>query len=304
MAKLPILSAGDFVEIIAPASRCSENELNNLIALLESWQLKCIVDEHIFGDDLLCANSDEHRLKALENALTRVDSKAIICARGGYGSMRLIPELRKLRAPHQLKWFVGMSDLTALHLFFQNKWHWPTLHAALNPDKFSEESILTTKAILFGEKTNISFEGMALNDEACKTDRLIKGRLIGGNLVLVQASIATSWEMDAKGKIILFEEVGERAYKVDRMLEHLHQAKRFDGALAIIFADFIQGEEPDGSSKVMDVLKRFARSIKLPVVKISGVGHDKTNFPLILGATSELQLGPKVMFTNFYTDLL
>jgi muramoyltetrapeptide carboxypeptidase len=304
MAKLPILSTGDFVEIIAPASRCSENELINLIALLESWQLKCIVDDHIFGNDLLCANSDEHRLKGLEHALTNVDSKAIICVRGGYGSMRLIPGLRKLRPPHQLKWFVGMSDLTALHLFFQNKWHWPTLHAALNPVKCSQESILTTKAILFGEKTNISFQGMALNDEACNTNLLLKGRLIGGNLVLVQASIATSWEMDAKGKIIIFEEVGERAYKVDRMLEHLNQANRFHGALAIIFADFIQGEEPDGSSKIMDVLKRFACSTKIPVVKISGVGHDKPNYPLILGATAELQLGQKVIFTNSYADVL
>src|SRR5690242_14038836 len=96
MKKLPVLSPGDSVEIIAPASRCSDIQLVQLKELLESWQLNCIVKEDIFSKDLLCANTDEARFTHLKNALQNPETKAIISARGGYGSMRLIPKFREI----------------------------------------------------------------------------------------------------------------------------------------------------------------------------------------------------------------
>ena len=135
MQNLPILKAGDRVEIIAPASRCSTEVINRLRDLLHSWNLKCIINDTLFGDDLLCANSDEQRLRLLKEALTNSHTKAVICARGGYGSMRLIPGLSTLTKPMQPKLFIGMSDITALHLFFEEQWSWPTVHGALATDK-------------------------------------------------------------------------------------------------------------------------------------------------------------------------
>src|SRR5690348_3082 len=116
MQSLPILKPGDSVEVIAPAARCSDQQLTALKELLASWQLNCTVDQHIFGDDLLCANTDEIRFQCLKNALLNPDTKAVICARGGYGSMKLIPALSKLTPPPSPKLFLGMSDITALHL--------------------------------------------------------------------------------------------------------------------------------------------------------------------------------------------
>ncbi|KTD25470.1 LD-carboxypeptidase [Legionella lansingensis] len=293
MRKLPILQSGDTVEIIAPASRCSDQQLTNLRELLCSWGLNCIVDSTIFGEDLLCANHDKARFASFKRALYNPEVKAIICARGGYGSMRLIPELSKMQPPLEPKLFVGMSDITALQLFLQQKWQWPSLHGALAADKFSPESIAAVKAILFGDIEKVVFQGLALNSQAERNDA-IDATVIGGNLTLVQASIGTQWQLQGEGRIILLEEVGERAYRIDRMLEHLRQAGVFNGVLAIVFGDFLGGEESDGSSLIEPVLRRFAQSVNLPVVKIDGIGHGYVNFPIPLGTEATIHCGQAV----------
>lgn len=293
MHKMPVLVAGDSVEIIAPASRCSDQHLLQLKELLASWQLNCIVADDIFGKDLLCANTDEIRFKSLRNAIENSQTKAIICARGGYGSMRLIPELTKVSPPQQSKLFVGMSDLTALNLYLHQQWGWPILHGALAIDKFSPESIAAFKSVLFGETDQLKLSGIPLNSLAEK-NHFIEANIIGGNLTLVQTGIGTPWQMNASNKIIFLEEIGERGYRIDRMLEHLRQAGAFEKAKAILLGDFINGNEPNGSSLVEPVLERFAKSCEIPVVKIEGLGHGSTNFPLPLGKTVTLQFGKEI----------
>ncbi len=296
MQTLPRLSAGDFVEIIAPASRCTDEQLQNLKALLTSWQLNCIVSDNIFGEDLLCANTDEIRFKSLSRALENPKTKAIICARGGYGCMRLIPELTKLTQPKSPKLFVGMSDITALNLYLQQQWGWPILHGALSIDKFSPESIAAAKSILFDDMNQMELTGVPLNALAEK-NQTVESTITGGNLCLVQAGIGTAWQMDASHKIIFLEEINERGYRVDRMLEHLRQAGIFKQATAILLGDFLGGNEPDGSTLVEAVLQRFAKNCQLPVIKITGLGHGFTNFPLPLGTRVKLQLGKTIKLT-------
>ena len=298
MQKLPILKPGDSVEIIAPASRCSDEVLSDLKELLTSWQLNCIIDNDIFGPDLLCANTDEIRFRSLKNALQHSETKAIICARGGYGSMRLIPALRQITPPRYPKLFVGMSDLTALHLFLEQQWQWPTIHGALARDKFSSKSIASLKSILFGEVEQVELFGLPLNRHAEKNS-IIETTLTGGNLSLVQTSIGTLWQINGKHKIIFLEEVSERGYRIDRMLEHLCQAAIFKDAAAIFFGDFIEGNEPNGSSLIKPVLKRFAQHCAIPVVQISGIGHGYINTPIPLGTQVKLQLGNKIKLTCF-----
>ena len=296
MYKMPILNPGDRVEIIAPASRCTDDVLNDLKALLVSWQLDCIIDKNIFGNDLLCANSDEMRFKSLKNALQNSETKAIICARGGYGSMRLIPALSKVTPPNAPKLFVGMSDITALHLFFEQQWRWPTIHGALARDKFSPESIRSLKSILFGEVDQTVLTGLPLNALAEKTG-IIESQLTGGNLSLVHTGVGTIWQMNGENKIIFLEDVGERGYRIDRMLAHLCQANIIKGAAAIVFGDFTEGNEPNGDSLVEPVLERFAKNCGIPVVKIEGVGHGYINFPLLLGTPATLTLGQSAKLT-------
>lgn len=293
MKKLPTLAPGDFVEIIAPASRFSETRLHGLKDLLRSWQLNYIIADDILGDDLLCANSDDVRFKHLKNALYNPKTKAVICASGGYGSMRLIPELTKLAPPPFCKIFIGMSDATALHLYLQQQWQWPTIHAALAPDKFSPKCLDTLKSILVGDVNHIQFTGSPLNSLA-EIESVIETTITGGNMTLIQAGVGTHWQIDGRDKIMLVEETGERGYRIDRMLEHFTQTNIFKNTAAIIFGDFIGGGEPNGSDLTKLVLQRFAQHCKIPVVHIEGIGHGFTNFPVPLGTPAKLRFGKKI----------
>lgn len=138
---------------------------------------------------------------------------------------------------------------------------------------------------------------MPLNTLAEKSHTL-HASVTGGNLCLVQTSLGTNWQVDARKKILFLEEVGERGYRIDRMLEQLQQANVFKGTRAIIFGDFLEGEEPDGSSLVNPVLKRFAQRLDLPVIQIKGIGHGHVNFPLPLGTKATLQLGDDIKLTS------
>lgn len=298
MHPLLTLKAGDQVEIIAPASRCADDLLDKLKNTLTAWELNCIVSEDIFGSDLLCANSDSLRLQSLINALQNSASKAVICARGGYGSMRLIPGLAKITPPKNAKLFVGMSDITALNLFLLQKWKWPVIHGALSSDKFSPDSIAAVKAMLFGETKCIEFHGVGLNSAAHRSLTL-ESTLVGGNLSLLQTSIGTLWQVDGRDKILFIEEVAERGYRIDRMLEHLQQAGIFHPIKAIILGDFTGGNEPNGSSLVNPVLERFANAQSIPIVRIQGIGHGHVNHPLPLGTKVQLALGKEIKLTCF-----
>lgn len=276
------LNPHDTVEIIAPASRCNDQRLTEIKALLASWQLNCIVSDTLFGPDLLCANTDEARFTNLLDALHRPETKAIICARGGYGSMRLIPRLAGVTAPPAPKLLIGMSDITALHLFIQQHWQWPTVHASLSPDLLSKASLAATRSLLFNQSASLAWKYTPYNRPA-ETMGRIQTSVTGGNLSLLQASVGTIWEMKPKGKLILIEEVGERAYRIDRMLSHLDQAGLFKEATGILFGDFLEGLEPNGTSLIDPVLRRFAQNCACPVLKIAGIGHGPINFPMPLG---------------------
>lgn len=299
MYSLPVLKPGDFVELIAPASRCSDRELLGIKQLCEAWQLNCIVNEDIFGNDLLCANSDAARFSHLKNALQNPQTKAVICARGGYGAMRLIPQLAKVQPPETPKIFVGMSDTTCLHLYLQQQWGWATIHGAASPDKFSAQSIAALKTLLFAEAEEVTFSRLKPLNQAAKEQCVLTSTVTGGNLTLIQAGIGTNWQLNAHNKLVLLEEVNERGYRVDRMLEHLQQAHILDGATAILFGDFLGGNEPNGTSLIQAVLQRFADACAIPVVQIDGIGHGVTNFPIPCATKGRLELGNQMHLTCF-----
>lgn len=288
MQHILTLKPGDTVEIIAPASRCLDSQLTSLVKLLESWQLRCIIPDDIFGEDPFSANTDEIRFRHLQNALMNPESKAMICARGGYGTTRLMPQLQQLNAPTVPKILVGISDVTALHLFLQQQWQWPTLHAALAPDRFSPESTNTIKSILFGEIKQMDYAHLIPLNSAAQNEQRIEASIIGGNLALLQTSAGTPWQMTTQGKILLLEDVNERGYRIDRMLEHLQQAGMLTGVKAILLGDFTLGLEADGTNLVETALERFANRCSVPVVRIKGVGHDYTNLPIVMGTQAVL----------------
>lgn len=289
------LQAGDTVDIIAPAAGCDPAVIAKIKEFLAVWQLQGNIPDDLLGRDLLCSSSDTIRLAHLQQALLNSKSKAIWCLRGGYGCSRLVTQLYALTPPAQSKIFIGLSDITVLHIFLQQQWHWPTLHApaiwqaALQT--VQPQSLQLLKEVIFGERQTIRFTDLIPLNTAAQQHTSLSSVVVGGNLSLVQTSIGTRWQLNASNKILLLEDVNERGYRVDRMLEHLQQAGIFRGIQAIIFGDFIGGIDPNGSSRVADVLKNFAAQNNFPVLQGRGIGHGEINHTIPLGTKATLMLG-------------
>src|SRR5262249_27221206 len=140
---------------------CSKEDLQNAVVFLQSWGLKPRVPKDIFKKNHLFSSPHANRMKQLKQALLATDSKAVWCLRGGYGSLRLAPELVRMRAPKHTKLFIGLSDISTLHLFLNQNWNWPTVHGPLldrlgkgkTVPRFARE----LKSFVFGEEKEIRF---------------------------------------------------------------------------------------------------------------------------------------------------
>lgn len=292
MTTLQYLQAGDLVDIVAAAGKSEPTVLQKIADLLTAWNLQSNIPQSILGEDLLCANSDEIRFALLQDALFNTQAKAIWCMRGGYGSMRLLPQLERLTPPKTPKLFLGFSDITALHIFLQEKWGWPTFHTASAQqvvmnlvDKTSSEQV---KDLLLGKLKKIEFDNLQTLNAAAKKSQIINAPIVGGNLTLVECSLATSWQLTTKNKILFLEDVNMPGYQVDRSLVHLQQAGLFDEVAAVLLGDFIGRDKECDAELIEKVLNRFANELSVPVLRIPNIGHGKTNYVLPLGVVAEL----------------
>jgi muramoyltetrapeptide carboxypeptidase len=299
------LSKNDIVDIIAPASQSPLEKLLDGIKWVESIGLIPRVPEDIIKTDLFFASSLESQLTHITNALYS-DAKAIWCLRGGYGSMRLIPHLKKLRPPKKPKLFIGFSDITALHLYFSQDWKWPVIHgrtiSQMNPNLKNTPDRKFLTDVIFGRKSEKTFKRLRPLNDAAREKKLIQGSITGGNLRIIQSSLGTDWELKAKGKILFIEDVGERGYSVDRMLEQLLQAKLIDrGVKAMVFGDFTEGQEKDGKDLTSEAIERFAKKVNYPVLRGLPAGHKtELNYPIPFNTPSELKLGRMAELTCHY----
>lgn len=290
----PYLQPGHTIELIAPSSAFNLDELEAVRALIQQLGFTPLISENLLGKDLFCANSDEQRLTQLIHALTNEQSQAIWCLRGGYGAARLLPALEKIPIPARPKLLIGFSDITALHLFLQQKWGWSTLHGNVAtqlvkaPYQGNEgEKILLE--LLTGQRTEITYPVTPLN-EAARQEIILEAPITGGNLTLLQTSIGTFWQVQAEHKFLLIEETNEKGYRVDRMLTHLSQAGIFQAVSALIIGDFVGGQELNGTSLTMEAVNRFAEQVSFPVVRCQNIGHGAINYPLPFGTKSILHL--------------
>lgn len=270
------------------SSALDESIVKQTKTYFESLGMTVTLPENLYGKDLLCANSDETRLSHLTTALSDPTVDIIGALHGGYGLTRLIPDLLTLPIPKKEKIFIGFSDNTALHLFLNQVWDWPSIHGPVvsqiaQPTQqrpVGVKSITTALELLENGFSAFYPPPLTpLNERARSVSHLI-GKVVGGNLSLLQCSIGTPWQLQTQKKILFLEEVGERGYRVDRMLTHLCQANFFTNVEAILLGDFIGGLEPNGKSLIPEVLQRFADSLSAPVFSIPGCGHGDENFPI------------------------
>jgi muramoyltetrapeptide carboxypeptidase len=287
------LVAGDIVDVVAPGFRCSDENLAKGVEFVRTLGLVPRVPSDLFGEDLLCSNSDAVRFEQLKRALFAKDSRAVWCVRAGYGAIRFIERFRKLKAPRQQKVFIGYSDATTINHFLNHWWKWPAVHGPLldrlGNASVRPEEIEELRAVLFNAGHRTTFRNLTPLNVAAGKKRTIKGRVFGGNLTVLQTTLGTRWQKNLK-EILFLEDIGERGYRVDRMLQHFVQAGAFDNLKAIVLGSFTGGHELDGRCTTPEVWKRFAEEHrKLPVFAGMEAGHGEYQRAVCLNTPAVLK---------------
>lgn len=296
------LLLNDHVDIVAPASASTSEKLSHGINWIKGIGLTPRVPHNLIQTDVFFAAPLEQQWEHFQEALYS-DAKVIWCLRGGYGSMRLIPLLDQIKPPAVPKLLIGFSDITALHLYFNQKWNWPTLHgrtiSQLHPDWEMTDEHSDLIALLFGRKNEVTFSNLIPLNAAAETMGTVTAPIVGGNLRIIQSSLGTSWEVDTENKMLFIEDVSERGYSIDRMLEQLYQAgKLHKNPKALLIGDFTEGLEKNGVDLVPVAIKRFAQRVDYPVVMGLPCGHAKgSNAPLPLNTSATLTLGENIQLT-------
>lgn len=273
--KPPPLEPGDAVRVIAPASPVEEETLRKGCAEIERLGFACKWDPRVLARQGYFAGSAEERLAKLLMAFAENSSKAIFCARGGYGSGYLLDRLepRKLKTPKAL---VGFSDVTALQIFLWQKKRWasfygPMISAGLDQganaprgyDLESFEQALTQSS--HGWKFDLRGETLFFGQA--------EGVLLGGCLTLVETTLGTPWEIETNGAILLLEDLSMKPYQIDRALLHLRQAGKLEKLRGVVLGEFPECDAPPGSPTAREVFERILGPLKIPVVWGAPIGH-------------------------------
>src|SRR5580692_5758019 len=254
-----LLVPGDIVDVVAPGFRCTPEQLEGGIQFLKRQGLIPRVPPDLFGADLLCANTDAHRFAQLRKALYARDSRAVWGVRGGYGAIRIIQRLQSLQPPRRPKLLIGYSDATTLHQLLNLHWGWPSLHGPLL-DRLGSADIRDAQhtellAVLFGTAPQVTFTNLVPLNAAARRRQRINSRLWGGNLTVLQSALGTPLQRRPSGMLLL-EDIGERGYRIDRVLEQLRQAGVLRNLKAVLLGAFLGGAEADGSNLGPAVLER------------------------------------------------
>jgi muramoyltetrapeptide carboxypeptidase len=295
-----LLAPGDVVDVVAPGFRCTPQQLAGGIAFLKSHALVPRVPADLFGPDLLCSNDDAHRYAQLRKALYARDSRAVWCVRGGYGAIRIIERLQALKPPARPKLLIGYSDATTLHQLLNLFWGWPSLHGPLL-DRLGSADVREHEhnelhAVLFGGAPHTTFAELAPLNAAARRRQLLVSRMTGGNLTVLQSTLGTALQRRPSGMLFL-EDIGERGYRIDRILEQLRQAGVLRNLKAIVLGTFLGGAEADRSNLGSAVLERFAQTLSIPVLSGIDAGHGPYQRPVFLHTRAELRCGAGAQLT-------
>jgi muramoyltetrapeptide carboxypeptidase len=296
-SKWSYLQKGDIVDVVSPGFASTPDEVEKARKFLLKWGLVPRIPKNLIQKHFLHSNSDEKRFGFLREALQADDSKFVWCLRGGYGSNRLLPYLDKIRKPKQQKLLLGISDITSLHVYFGQQWNWPTMHASLLdrmgsgkvPPKIEKE----TMDLLFGKTKGIEFKKLRAMNQAAVDLKSVKSSIVGGNLVVLQSTLGTPYQLNVDGKILFIEDLGERGYRVDRILEHFEQAGLFKKCKGLIIGEFLGGKESNGKVLWPQVFKSWAERLTIPVYNGMEAGHGIIQRPVPLYTKAVLTGGKK-----------
>ena len=293
MTTPPFLQTGDTVGLIAPAYHIAPAQWERVIPLLQSWGLQVMTGNSLQLQDGVFAGSDRQRLDDLVDMLCNPQIKAIICARGGYGSIRLLAGLESHSSAFVPKWLVGYSDVTVLASYLVNRMHWQCIHGPMPIDLAAEQNDVSGQSwkylhnLLFGQMPVYTLPVHELNRCGNAT-----APLMGGNLSVIYSLNATPYQWPTDGSILFIEDVNENLYHLDRMMTNLHiggQLSKLKGLLVGAMTG-MRDSEPSFGKTACEIIAGHVEDYDYPVVFGFPAGHDGVNYPLTLGANVTLHV--------------
>lgn len=292
------LKPGDTVAIISTARKITKSELNPALKLLAKMKLKAVLGHTIGAEEHQFAGSDSLRTRDFQAMMDNPNVKAIWCARGGYGTVRILDGLNFSGFRENPKWIIGYSDITALHSHIHN-FGIETLHAQmpLDIEKKSQEAQEGVFQVLFGNKYSIT--AVSENEEN-KTGQA-KGILVGGNLSVLYSLCGSPSEINTDGKILFLEDLDEYLYHIDRMFQNLKRNGLFDNLAGLVIGGFTQLHDntiPFGKT-IEKIVKDTTGDANYPVCFNFPAGHVKDNRALIFGRQAQLEVATHTISLEF-----
>lgn len=280
------LQKGDTIGILATARKIDETALKPAIKMLESWGLHVVLGKTIGKEDHQLAGADWLRAEDFQQMMDNPKIKAILGAKGGYGTVRMVDRIDFSRFKQKPKWIIGFSDMTVLHSHI-NQMGIETLHAimAQSFEKASPEALESLRKALFGEPLKYKIPAHPFNHKGSA-----KGELVGGNLSVIYSIIGSKSALDYKGKILFIEDLDEYLYHIDRMMMNLKRNGYFDGLKAVIVGGMtsMNDNEIPWGKDALEIIQDVLKDTKIPVIYNFPAGHIKDNRALILGKTVQV----------------
>lgn len=290
----PLLSKGDRVALAATARKVSPEELAAAIELLGSWGLDVVVPDGLYNEHHQLAGTDDHRALLFQRLIDDPTIKAIFCARGGYGTVRMADKLNWDSFRAHPKWIVGYSDVTVLHSLIHNKLNISTLHAIM-PINIHEEMIstptpatLSLRQYLFNGK--IDYPQLCLPSPHFRSGKA-RGMVVGGNLSMLYSQLASASDIDTTDKILFIEDLDEYLYHIDRMMMALLRSGKLSNIKGLIVGAMSHMHDntiPFGET-AEEIVMRIVAPFHYPVATHAKIGHiEEQNLSLPLGVEMEL----------------
>jgi muramoyltetrapeptide carboxypeptidase len=286
----PYLQKGDTIGIAAPARKISKEELQPALDCLQHWGLKIRLGKNLFGSCDQYSGTDAERAADMQDLIGDPEVKAILCARGGYGTLRIIDRLDFAGFIKHPKWIVGYSDVTVLHSHLHILGT-ETLHATM-PIKFSanQGSVESLRKALFGETLAYNWESGHNGREG-----IASGILVGGNLSLLTALNGSPCDLNTRGKILFLEDLDEYLYHIDRMMLSLKRSGKLKDLAGLVVGGMTEMKDnavPFGM-KAEEIIRDAVKEYNYPLAFDFPAGHTDRNMALYLGREIRLVAGKK-----------
>jgi len=293
----PYLTKGDTVGILATARKIDHEPLEPAIALLKSWGLNVVIGKTIGLDNNQLAGADWQRATDFQQMMDNPAIKAIWCAKGGYGTVRMVDRLDFTNFKKHPKWFIGFSDATVLHSHINNM-DIATIHGimAASVAHATDAAKQTLHKALFGEKIIYDIPPHTFNKMGKSS-----GELVGGNLSVLFSIVGSESEIDYKGKILFIEDLDEYLYHIDRMLMNLERNGYFKDIKGIIIGGFTKMRDNDipWGHNALEIIQDISKEYNIPICFNFPAGHIQDNRALVFGKEIIMEVtatGTKITF--------